>query len=408
MKIKFYTLGCKVNQYESEALQEELKAYGFTITEGPADIYIINSCSVTAKADSDSRRLVLRAKKENPKAKIAVCGCWPQLNSEEAKKAGADYVIGQDKKQFVADTIKGLKNPGKDIWALKINDFRNQRAFVKIQDGCNNFCSFCKVPHLRGRSISRPEAEVIDEIGRLESMHKEIVLCGVNMGLYGKDLMPKVTLYSLLSNILNRDKLTRLRLSSLEPCSVNKEIIGLFGHNKMCPHIHLPFQSGDNRILKEMNKKETVEMYEQIVDSLRKINPQIAVSCDIIIGFPGEDETSFNKTVNFLKRIAPMRTHIFTFSPREKTKFFGNKIDLNTAKKRFNHLKAVTNSLALKYKQAFIGKTLTVIAEEIKSGYVCGYSENYIKLYAKCEARPGEIISVRVSKIEKDKVFGVI
>jgi len=408
MKVKFYTLGCKVNQYESEALQEEFKAYGFTITEDLADIYIINSCSVTAKADSDSRRLVLRAKKENPKAKIAVCGCWPQLNSKEAKKAGADYVIGQDKKQFVADIIKGFKNPGKNIWSLKINDFKNQRAFIKIQDGCNNFCSFCKVPYLRGRSISRPEAEVIDEIGRLESIHKEIVLCGVNMGLYGKDLTPKVTLHELLSNILNRSKITRLRLSSLEPYSVNKEIIGLFGHNKMCPHIHLPFQSGDNRILKEMNKKETVEMYEQIVDSLREINPQIAVSCDIIIGFPGEDETSFNKTVNFLKKIAPMRTHIFTFSPREKTKFFGNKVDLNKVKKRFNHLKAVTDSLALKYKQAFIGKTLTLIAEETESGYVCGYSENYIKLYAKCGARPGEIISVRVNKIDKDKVFGVI
>jgi len=408
MKVKFYTLGCKVNQYESQALQEEFKSYGFTITEKPADIYVINSCSVTAKADSNSRRLVLKAKKENPKAKVAVCGCWPQLNREEVKKIGVDYIIGQDKKQSLVDIINGQEKTNKDIWSLKINDFRNQRAFVKIQDGCDNFCSFCKVPYLRGRSVSRRALEVIHEIERLESTHKEIVLCGVNLGLYGKDLTPKTSLYNLAKDILSRNKLARLRLSSLEPFSVNKNITELFTHPKMCPHIHLPFQSGDNRILKEMNKKETVEMYEQIVESLREINPQIAISCDIIIGFPGEDEISFNNTVNFLKKIAPMRTHIFTFSPREKTPVYGKKINPIEIKKKFNSLKTLTDLLATKYKRAFLGKTLNMVIEEIKSDYVCGYSENYIKIYAKSRRLPGEIVPVRIERIEQEKVFGVI
>jgi threonylcarbamoyladenosine tRNA methylthiotransferase MtaB len=408
MKIKFYTLGCKVNQYESQALQEEFKNSGFSITDGVADIYVINSCSVTAKADSDSRRLIAKAKKENPGAKIAVCGCWPQLNAEEAKQAGADYVIPQDEKQNLLEMITGRKETEKNIWSLKINTFKNQRAFVKIQDGCNNFCSFCKVPHVRGRSISRPENDIINEIKRLEEKHREIVLCGVNMGLYGKDLASRSSLYDLLGKILERNNLGRLRLSSLEPYSVSKEIIGLFTHRKMCPHIHLPFQNGDNRVLKEMNKKETVEMYEQIVNDLRTINPQIAISCDIIAGFPGEDETSFNNTVNFLKKIKPMRTHVFTFSPREKTRFYGKKMNTEKVRKRFKQLKTITDALALNYKRGFIGKKLNVVVEEIKSGQVCGYSENYIRVQTKCHARQGDIVTVTVTKIEKNNVFGIV
>lgn len=408
MKIKFYTLGCKVNQYESQALQEEFINSGFAITEGPADIYVINSCSVTSRADSDSRRLVIKAKKENPKAKVAVCGCWPQVNQEDAKKAGADYVIGQDKKQYILDIIKGDVGKKKDIWSLRINDFKNQRAFIKIQDGCNNFCSFCKVPYLRGRSVSRPEKEVIGEVERLELRHKEIVICGVNMGLYGKDLTERTSLYDLLNKILSRKNLARLRLSSLEPYSANKKLIGLFKHPKMCPHIHLPFQNGDNRVLKEMNKKETVEMYEEIVSNLRAINPQIAISCDMIIGFPGENEESFNNTMDFLKRTSPMRTHIFTFSPREKTKFYGKKINIGTSKERFKEMKLLTDALALKYKESFIGKNLNMVVEEIKSGHAYGYTENYIKVCSKYNAKPGEIKTVKIKKIEKGNALGMV
>ncbi|MFA5337752.1 MAG: tRNA (N(6)-L-threonylcarbamoyladenosine(37)-C(2))-methylthiotransferase MtaB [Candidatus Omnitrophota bacterium] len=408
MKVKFYTLGCKVNQYETRALQEQFKSCGFAVTENVADIYVINSCSVTAKADSDSRRLVLKAKKENPKAKIAVCGCWPQLNAEEAKKVGADYIVGQDKKQSLVDIIKKLETVPKNIWSLKINGFTNQRAFVKIQDGCDNFCSFCKVPFLRGGSISRPGNEITEEIEKLEASHKEIVLCGVNLGAYGKDLLPRTSLYDLLKAILCRNSLNRLRLSSLEPYSVDEKIIGLFKHPKMCQHIHLPFQNGDNRILKEMNKKETVEMYEQITAGLRRVNPEIAISCDIIVGFPSEDETSFNNTINFLNKVKPMRTHIFTFSGREKTRFYGQKINSGKVKERFRRLKSITDSFALEYKKAFMGKTLNMIVEERKSGYVYGYSENYIKLCVKSEAMPGETINVQINKIDKDNVFGII
>ncbi len=227
------------------------------------------------------------------------------------------------------------------------------------------------------------------------------------MALYGKDLSPQTNLLSLLNEILGREELTRLRLSSLEPYSVDKKLIELFRHNKMCQHIHLPFQSGDNRILKEMNKKENIEMYEQIAKDLRKINPGIAISCDIIVDLPKEDETSFNNTVKFLKRIAPMRTHIFTFSPREKTRFYGTKINTEKIKKRFAQLKNITDYLALEYKKSFLGKTLNVIAEEARSGYICGYSENYLKIHVKSQAQPGEMLKVRIDRIDNDKIFGV-
>lgn len=405
MKVKFITFGCKVNQYETQALREKFIFQGAEITEGIADLYVINTCSVTSRADSKSRQAVLKAKRENPLARIAVCGCLVQLNRDFISKIKVDYIIPQNSKQAVSDIILGKPAGADNIWALKISEFFNQRAFVKIQDGCDNFCSFCKIPYIRGCSVSRDKRDIIDEIRRVSLRHKEIVLCGINLGLYGRDLNYPLTLGELVAEILEINSLARLRLSSLEPSLVDDKLLVYFSHNKLCPHVHFPFQSGDDRILKDMNKKERVSLYEDIVDKLRKVNPAIAISCDIMVGFPSEDELSFSNTVNFLKRVKPMRTHIFTFSPRENTSFSGIKLrNQKSIRQRHKLLKHLADGFSLEYKKKFRGITLHMVAEERNNQYVCGYTENYIQVYVKKDITLGEIVPVQIERIEKHKV----
>jgi threonylcarbamoyladenosine tRNA methylthiotransferase MtaB len=405
MKVKFYTLGCKVNQYETQALSEEFSTLGCQLTEANADLCVINTCTVTSRADTKSREMISKARRQNPSAKIAVCGCMVDKNFA-LERLGADYIIAQKNKQSVADIIFDRPLRRRDIWSLRIKSFPNHRAFVKIQDGCDNACSFCKVRVVRGKSRSRPEKEILEEIKKISLLHREIVLCGINLGLYGRDLTPPRNLPFLIEKILALDSVERLRLSSLEPALLDNKIFKLFNNKKLCPHLHFPFQSGDDKILKEMNKQETVSLYEEVVYNLRKNNSLFAISCDIMIAFPSEDGQAFKNTVNFLKKVKPMRTHIFSFSAREHTSFYGakpaNSTDIAGRKK---YLKELTNMLSLEYKQKFLGKNLHVIAEEKKDGYTCGYSENYLKVYLDEKVTLGEIYPAKVTKIDKDKVF---
>jgi threonylcarbamoyladenosine tRNA methylthiotransferase MtaB len=405
MKIKFYTLGCKVNQYETQALKEEFSALGCKLSDSSADLCVINTCTVTSRADAKSREMIQKAKRQNPHAKIAVCGCMAE-KSFAPESLGVDYVIAQKNKQSVADIIFDRPLEKKDIWSLKINSFPNHRAFVKIQDGCDNTCFFCKVRFVRGKSQSRPQNEILEEIKKVSLEHKEIVLCGINLALYGRDLNPAQSLYGLVERILALDSLGRLRLSSLEPAFLEDKIFKLFDNKKMCPHLHFPFQSGDDKVLREINKRETVSLYEEVVSNLRKNNSLFAVSCDIIVGFPFENEQAFKNTVNFLKKVKPMRTHIFTFSARPNTPFYGIKpVKSAEIAKRKNYLKELTNMFSLEYKQKFLGKSLYVIAEEKKDSYICGYSENYLKIFIKDKVALGGIYPVKVTEIDKDKVF---
>lgn len=418
MRVRFLTLGCKVNQYETQALREEFIKRGCELTDSEAfDLCIINTCSVTHRADLESRQLVRRVKRENPLAKIVVCGCLAQLNGDSLKRLGADYIIPQDKKHLVADIVlekvaakngQDLQEKTKDIWSLTISSFFNHRAFIKIQDGCDNFCTFCKVPHIRGRSRSRNPKEVIDEIRRLSPEHREIVICGINLGLYGNDLIPKYTLSTLIADILKIEMLCRLRLSSLEPAYICDRIISFFKNNKLCPHIHFPFQSGDNRILKAMNKNETSELYECVVKKLREVKNDIAISCDIMVGFPGEDEASFQNTVEFVKRVKPMRMHIFRFSPREHTALFGQRVIPNIAKERYAFLNTLAGTFASQYKQNFLGKRLQMITEEYANGYTTGYTENYIKVYLDKKITLGKVVPVIVKEIKNNKALAVL
>ena len=409
MKVKFITLGCKVNQYETQALSEQFARAGFELTDGKADIYIVNTCTVTRSADTKSKAAVLRAKKENSRAKIAVCGCMAQFNADEIKELGVDYIIPQDKKYNLLNYLDRSKPVLRGIWDLKISSFKNKRAFVKVQDGCDNLCTFCKIPYLRGRSRSRPKSDIIEEVKTLSEKHREIVLCGVNLGLYGRDLKPQLKLSDLVYDILNVDNLGRVRLSSLEPSLIDDDLLAMLKERKVCPHLHLSFQSGDDKILKLMNKKETVGIYYDVVRKARKISPLIAISCDIMVGFPGEEDSDFGRTVSFLKDIRPMRMHIFRFSPREKTPLSGFKIrNHRMIKERANLLKAMKEEFSIEYRKKFLAKEVTMVSEEKIGRYCSGYSENYIRIYTKDDVGLGSLVKVRIYDIDGEKTFAKV
>ncbi len=406
MRIKIKTLGCKVNQYESQAISEQFTSRGHQATKRKADLYIINTCTVTKTADKKSKKNILQAKKENPHAKIAVCGCLAEINKKYIKKLGVDYIVNQQNKQNLVNIVLDEKISGpavKNTWKFKIKNYPHKRAFLKIQDGCDNFCSFCKIPYLRPGPLSRSKDEIINEIKRLSKSHYEIVFCGVNLNLYGKDLNYASTLSSLVEEIITLDCLGRLRLSSLQPLLIDKKLINLISHPKICPHLHLSFQYGENSVLEAMNKKETVELYLKKVNAIRKVNPKTAISCDIMLGFPGETEKTFKKTLNFLKKVKPMRIHLFTFSPREKTPLANQKrIDNEILKKRYNTLDNLSKKLSCNYYNLFLNQNLKMIAEARKNGFTIGYTENYIKINIKEKPKLGSVNTVKITKISKN------
>jgi len=449
MRVKFITFGCKVNQYETQALVEEFSRHGFVPTlTGDADLYVINTCSVTARADKKAREAVRAIKKENPNAKIAVTGCMAQLNGDKVKKWGVDWVVGQDKKADIIKIIFGNggpqsplrhflarasvagprwgQSPVKNIWSLAISDFFIHRAFVKVQDGCDNRCSFCKIPYIRGASQSRFHKDILDEVRRLSEKYYEIVLCGVNLGLYGRDLVRfetngvyrrerdtqrtrnQISLAQLVEKTLAIKTLGRLRLSSLESIFAGDDLLEFLNHPKFCPHLHIPFQSGDDKVLKAMNKRETVKGYLEFVEKARRINPDVAISADFIVGFPAEGEEEFKNTLEFLREVKPMRTHLFTFSPREHTPFEGVKIkDKALIKKRFDLLQETVDQCALDYARKFIGRKMEIITEERKGDMVYGYTPNYLHVGVNKNLTPGSVVSVVVDSVKNNIIHTV-
>jgi len=408
-KVKFITLGCKVNQYETQALKEKFLKYGFKIVDKDPHLYVINTCAVTSKAYIKSKGAILKAQKETPQAKIAVVGCMVKDGWEELKRMNVDFILSPREKHLLPEKILGKESENGGIWSLKIAHFFNQRAFVKIQDGCDNFCSFCEIPYFRGRSTSRPKEDILEEIERLSLKHPEIVLCGINLALYGKERGE--SLVSLIKDILKIKTLKRLRLSSLEPAYISDELLELFKNEKLCPHLHLPFQSGDDQILRLMNKKESVSLYKEIVKKARRINPLISITCDIMVGFPYEEDRHFLNTVKFLEEIRPMRMHIFSFSVRPHTVFENMKISKEMrmkTKKRYKVLKELAEKFSYEYKKKFLGKKLHMVVEEKKKDYICGYTENYIRVYVKEDLPLGKIIKVEIERIEGPWVYGKV
>ncbi len=372
--IKFYTLGCKVNQYDTQSIRERFSQKGFKeISDGkPAQVYLINTCTVTHRADSESLGLVRRAKRENPKAKVIVTGCLVEKDCVSLSKIRLiDAIIS---KRFFPDGI---------------SDFcGHTRAFLKIQDGCDNFCSYCKVPLVRGRSRSRQLEEVLNEANFLvKKGFKELVLTGINLGSYGKDLKQKTSLVTLILKLEEITGLLRIRLSSIEAGDITDELIDKISKSKkLCRHLHIPIQSGDNEILKKMNRKYSRDDYLRLIRKLNRRVSGLSITTDCLVGFPGESEKNFANTVDLMRKILPLKVHVFPYSQRQGTQAnnLTGKVSPLVIKQRSLVLGKICSDLSSKYKRRFFNKRMNVLFEtKEKSGLWEGHTDNYLKIRIK-------------------------
>jgi threonylcarbamoyladenosine tRNA methylthiotransferase MtaB len=373
--VKFYTLGCKVNQYDTQSIRERFFSRGYKeITNGTgAGVCLINTCTVTRAADQKSRSIIRRLSRENPRARIIVTGCLVKDHEALAGIKGIDYLID---KRFFPDGISDFSG--------------HARAFLKIQDGCDNSCAYCKVPLVRGRSRSRPHDEIIEEARRLACRgFKEIVLTGICLGVFGRDLIPKTSLVRLISRLEKIPGLERIRLSSIEAGDVTAGLIRKISRSrKLCPHLHIPIQSGDDGILNKMRRKYSRKDYLDLIKRLRRKIPDIAVTTDIIVGFPGESEENFRNTLNLVKAIRPLKVHIFPYSAREGVESAGYKdeVPVNQVKDRLERLERLNSRFSEDFRKRFKGKKVRVLFENRVAGSPdCweGYTGNYLKVSVK-------------------------
>ncbi len=418
-KVALATLGCKVNQYETQVLREYLLRAGFREVpfKGKADYYVINTCSVTERADRKSEELIRTAKKSGSTAKLIVTGCYAEAEGKRIKEKfpGVDVVLGNNEKLRL-DRLVGLHDPVLIPPKPSISDFyQHNRAFVKIEDGCHEFCTYCRIPYVRGNRIrSRSPCEVLREIENLiQKGFKEIVLTGVNLGLYGEDLPSSESLVHLLKRLQHYGGGVRFRLSSLEPHLVTNDLLELMGSSSsICPHLHLPLQSGDDYILQRMGRKYTLGKYRKLVGKIRDLIPQASITTDVMVGFPGEEEHHFQNTYHFLEEIHFSRLHVFRFSPRPGTKAFSMRpwVGAKIQRKRSEELRRLGDTLSRRFAVRFLGKSLRVLVEEKRhsqSGSLMGYTDNYIRIFlqGKDELK-NQLLKIRV--IEAGKGGGAI
>lgn len=417
MNVAFYNLGCKVNSYELAYTEFQFKMKGFTVVDfaGVADIYVINTCSVTNQSDVKSRKYIRACKRRNPNSIVAVMGCYSQLNSDKCLEIGADVVLGTDKRSKLVDLVleaindkekKKLITPSKDIKEfenIEATEFEHTRAFLKIQDGCNNFCSYCIIPYVRGRMRSKPVCDVINESKKIvEKGYKEIVLTGIDTGGYGKDINYKFS--DLIEKILNEvDGLERLRISSIELKQIDDKLLYLIKNNKkMCHHLHLPIQSANDVVLHDMNRHYTINEYIERVNYIRSIIPDISITTDIIIGYPIESEEYFTNTLENVSKINFSFMHIFPFSKRNGTKCDKyEEINGLIMKDRFNRINKINLDNALNYAKKFENSIIDFIPEEYNDGFVTGHTNNYLKVIARGSSDLiGKMLQIKIEKAD--------
>lgn len=399
MKFKLITLGCKVNSYESNALREIFFSKGYIESESDCELVVINTCSVTAVADQKSRQIIRREKRSNPKAIIAVMGCYSQKNADYAiKECKADIVVGTSNRNKLPELIEkfALNNSPIVLVDDNVRNFKYEsfgvftwpestRAYIKVEDGCNNFCTYCIIPYTRGNVRSRPKQEIIDEITHLISKgFKEFVLTGIHTAHYGLDLK-NVTFSDLVEEILNIKGMYRLRISSIEESEIDDKFISLLEkYNNIADHLHMPLQSGSSTVLKRMHRKYNVIDFINKVERIRKVRPNIAITTDVIVGFPGETDEEFNETFNFIKKVNFSELHVFPFSAREGTiaASLPNQVDPNVKNRRVELLINLSKELEFNYKSKFLNQELEIVVEERnkQTGLLSGFTSNYLKL----------------------------
>ncbi len=428
MKFTILTLGCKVNLYESEGIINNLKSHGLEYvdnSEKNVDLFILNSCTVTSVADQKSRQMLHLARRNNPFACICCMGCYSQLNDKEALN-DADIVLGTTNKLQVYDAfIKYLENNNKISYVtdsrlnpcfeeMNVENFETHtRAFIKIQDGCNNFCSYCCIPYARGSIRSRSSDAIIDEINRLINKGvKEVIFSGINTGTYGKDLN-NISLASLIEKVMINTSLYRLRLSSIELSEITDELLDILKNysSRIAHHLHIPLQAGSNSVLKRMNRHYTLEEYLSIVKKIREIYPDVALTTDILAGFVGETIDEFNECLDFIDKVNFYEMHVFPYSKRKNTKAYDmvGHLDKKTKQLRAKEISQHASIMKLSYMKSFINKEVDVICESIKDGYYHGKSSNYLDISFKSDILlSGKIVYLKITELVDDKLFGKV
>ena len=457
----FITLGCKVNQYETQAIRESLAARGFVEAnpEQAADLYVINTCTVTSVSDEKSRQYIKKVRRKNPHTTVVVTGCYAEADAETIKKMeGVDYVITKAEEARLAEIVSrdtvhrvptlrrgetrgvtmlpSLDGRGKgegekgfsdgksifkrtedSIYNLKISHFAGHtKAFLKIEDGCDMYCSYCIIPYVRGGIKSRMPYDILEEAKRLiQNGYKEIILTGIHLGAYGRDTQGNHRLLDIIHMLSNLSGLERLRLSSIEVNEITNDLIALVADTKkVCPHFHIPLQSGDDYILERMNRKYTASQYIEVLDNIRSKIDVPSFTTDVMVGFPGEKDVHFENTINLCKKVGFSRMHIFSFSVREGTAAakMTDQCHPKIIKQRKAMMEAAANGVAFAYKKQFLNKVVEVLVEaerDHKTNQLCGYTERYIRvLFDGPDTIKNTIVSVRIEEINPSFAVGTL
>lgn len=398
LKVAFCSLGCKVNQYETNAMAQKFIEHGYSVVdfEEPADIYIVNTCTVTSIADKKSRQMLRRAKEHNENSIVVACGCYAQVAAKEIEKIeDVNLVIGNNEKNDIIEIIEKYRADNKVNEIVSDVMYKEEyvefgpttytektRAVIKVQDGCDRFCSYCLIPFARGHIRSRSIDNVIEEVKKVvDDGFKEVVITGIHVASYGRDFKDGTTLIDLLEKINEVEGLQRIRLSSIEPIIMTDDFIERLSKlDKICDHFHLSLQSGCTETLKRMNRRYTAEEFFEATKRLRAKFPNAALTTDVIVGFPGETEVEFNETYEFLKKIKFYHMHVFKYSPRKGTKaaVMPNQVDSKIKEIRSKKLIELSDENELEYNKSYIGKNVQVLFEEKDNGYYKGHTKNYM------------------------------
>ena len=429
--VAFITLGCKVNQYETNAMTQEFIEKGYKVVDHTkkADIYIVNTCTVTNMSDRKSRQMLRRVKELNKEAIVVACGCYAQVAKEEIESIKEiNLVLGNNEKkeivEYVEKYIKSKNAEKQTIPEIQTEDVMNQKEFVefgditftektraviKIQDGCDRFCSYCIIPYARGRVRSRNPEHIISEIQKIAKEGiKEVVITGIHIASYGKDFKQEYRLIDLLEEIDTIEGIERIRLGSIEPLLITKEFVSrLEKLSKICHQFHLSLQSGCDETLKRMNRRYTTEQFKEIAKLLRNTFEDAILTTDIIVGFPGESEEEFERTYTFLKEIHFYKMHVFKYSPRKGTKaaVMPNQIDGNKKEERSRTLIELSNKNEKSYNEQYIGKKVEILFEEEKHGIWQGHTKNYILVHYKTEENmENKIITLKCTDAKEEYI----
>jgi len=412
-RVALETLGCKLNQAETELLTKQFADAGYHLvspTEG-ADVYILNTCTVTHIADRKARHLLRLAHRRNPSAVLVATGCYAQRAPQELSQIeGVSFVLNNDEKPQLLRLLKEsgcLSNPAQ---GQTISPHIRTRSLIKIQDGCDSFCAYCIVPLVRGREKSLPTDQVISEVKRRASDgYKEVVLTGTEIGSYNYD---GVSLKGLLEHILAEADVTRLRLSSLQPQEITPELIGLWRDNRLCRHFHLSLQSGSDEVLSRMKRRYSVSDYQRAASLIRDLIPEAAITTDIIVGFPGETDDEFEESYNFCRQVSFARIHVFPYSPRQETQAarMPDQVGDKIKRERSERMLALAKESAQNFSRQFLGKTMMVLWEKQSGdGIWSGLTDNYIKVYTKSnEDLANKLLPVKLVEVRGDGVWGEV